>query len=202
MKEKMIILPLKNTFDSKDKALVISFISILTGLIAGVLIYGLTIKENNNELYKLFIDFNINFTHKKPAEIFSGFALTGLVYFLIMFVSGSSLFGKLLCPVMTFLKAMGITLITSQLYTSFGLKGFEYGLLIFFPGKIILLFSMLILTKLSIDCCSGIFSGESLAPTKEIKNYCIKSMLILILFILSWIMDLICILIFTDLFNF
>lgn len=201
MKQNSLIIFSGNLFDFKDHRLLFSFLSIASGLVFGVVVYIVSSALIENELYNLFIDFNILFSGKTYLEIFSGFTLSGLIYFFSMFIVGGSIFGKLLCSIITFVKAMGISLVTSYLYCNFGLKGFEYALLVFFPGKVALLFAMLFMTKICFECSALLTSGNELNSVK-IKNYCLKTIVVFIFLLVSWTVDLLCIVVFSGLFDF
>lgn len=187
--------------DLKNNRLIFSFLSIASGLIFGVVSYIFSSSLIESELYKLFVDFHLLFSDKTNLEIFSGFALSGLAYFFLMFVVGGSIFGKLLCSFITFIKAVGISLVTTYLYCDYGLKGFEYALLVFFPGKIILLFAMLFMTKTCIES-SVLLTNVSEMNSVKIKNYCLKMIVVFIFLLISWMVDMLCIIIFSGLFSF
>ena len=195
------IISAANLTSLKDNRLLLSFLSIASGLVFGTVSYIFSSCLIKNELYKLFVDFSIIFSDKTYLEIFSGFALSGLAYFFLMFIVGGSIFGKLLCSFITFIKAVGISLVTTYLYCDYGLKGFEYALLVFFPGKIILLFAMLFMTKTCIES-SILLTNVSEMNSVKIKNYCLKMIVVFIFLLISWMVDLLYIVVFSGLFSF
>lgn len=203
MKMKASVLSLKNLF-IKDKALISAFFAALTGVLTGALIYGFKLNNTNNPLFDLFISFNTDFTGKSQAEIFSGIAISVLVYFLALFLSGTSFTGKYLCIFATFFKMLGIGAFISFLYVKYGLKGLEYVLLVFFPGKTILFFSSLFMTKNSFDMSNNVKNGiyEKGSSTDFIKTYYLRSMIILFVFLLSAVVDFVTIKVFSPLFDF
>lgn len=202
MKINSITLSLKKPFLLKDKTLLFSFAALLIGLISGVISYYFTANETYNALLELFVSFNTVFSKKTIMEIFSGIVLSGLPYFTVMFILGGSIFGKLFCLPISAVKAMGIGTLTSYFYCTLGLKGLEYCLLVFFPGKCILLFGMLLLTKNCIEMSSEIIYNEKSSIAQKIKLYCIKGSLLFVIFIFSWFIDFLTVNIFSDLFAF
>ena len=188
----------------KDNGLFAAFLSVLTGLISGSLIYALFIHKNNNPIVDIFIMFNTEFIGKADAELFSGIAVSVLIYFLMLFISGSSFFGRPMCVVVTFFKFAGIGALISYLYITYGLKGLEYVLLVFFPGKLILIFTSVLMTRSSFEM-SGIVKNEANekgSTTSSAKLYYLKSLIYLLLFIISAAIDFLTIKIFSSLFDF
>lgn len=203
MKLKAEVFSLKG-LSIKDKSLLVSFLSVLSGLLGGSLIYALYIFNNDNHIVDIFITFNTDFIGKSDIEVFSGIALSILVYFIALFISGSSIFGRTMCIVTTLLKFAGIGALISYLYTYYGLKGLEYVLLIFFPGKIFLIFAAVLMTKSGFDMSSAIKNGsvEKESAGSVMKIYYLKSLMFLLLFILSAAVDFFTIKIFSGLFDF
>ena len=191
----------KSPFKFENKELIIAFTSIFSGLILGVIAY-ITLSESKfSDLLDTIIRFNTDFSDKNLTELFCGIALSSLPYYLAMFILGGSIFGRLFSEILTTIKAMGISIITSFLYSNMGLKGVEYALLIFFPGKIILIFALLLATVVSLEMSKKITNNDKTELSLTIKNYVIKYSIILLLFVLSWSIDLISYKIFSDLFN-
>lgn len=200
MRINSVVLSFKNKIVFKDKNIIISFMSIFFGLIFGVIIYIISYESDLSELFELMTGFRTDFADKNPLEIFSGFALSGLPYYIAMFVVGGSIFGKGLGVIMTTLKAMGLSVITSFLYCNMGLRGLEYALLIFFPGKTVFIFSLLLTTVTTMEMSDSITECNKSDLTRNIKSYIIKFVIILLLLLLSWTIDCICYSVFSDLF--
>ncbi len=202
MKKQKYSLYVKKVFDKDDISLYISFGSILTGFLCGVLMYIYTDDSIKNKISDFFISFHTDFSDKSTIEIISGFLLYGIIYYFSMLLLGSSIFGNVLSPMLTTVKASGITVLICAFYCEYSLKGLEYTLLVFSPGKSILIVAMLIMTKTCID-----MSGEIKAYTKNnqseiIKTYLLKCCALLPFFVFSWITDLLCVKIFSGLFDF
>ncbi|MGN1195036.1 MAG: hypothetical protein ACI4SB_06095, partial [Acutalibacteraceae bacterium] len=100
----------------------------------------------SGELCKYFFSFSTDFSGKSYIEILSGFLSVNIIYYCIITVMGTSALGEIPIILLTFLQAMGIGSLTSYLFTSYGIRGFEYFLLVLFPGKVVLLIGSLLLT--------------------------------------------------------
>ena len=200
MKFNSYVLSLKKNNILNNKYLMLSFISVFTGLILGVIAYAVSGNSELKDIVELFVKFNTDLSDKSKTELFCGTVLSGLPYYFVMFIVGGSIYGGLLCEIITSLKAMGITVVTSFLYANMGLKGLEYALLVFFPGKIILIFSLLFTTATSLEMSQCLINSDKGERAVLIKNYVIKYSVILLLFILSWSVDFICRITFSGLF--
>ena len=203
MKVNAVVFSMKR-FLIKDKGLLSAFITIFIGILVGVFIYAFLLNDKENILFDLFVSFNTDYISKSDIEILSGIALNVLIYYLILFFSGTSFLGRYICLTATFVKVIGISALISYLYVQYGLKGLEYVLLIFFPGKTILLFAAVIMTKNSYDMCSIVNNGAGeKGSTASIKKiYYLKSLIFSILFALSALIDYVSLKIFSGLFDF
>lgn len=206
MKEKKnsLLISLSKNALLNDRGLLFSFLSILTGLIFGSVLTVFPDNGIKDEILSLFVSFNTEITDKSKIEIFSGIILSGLVYFGIMFFLGGNVFGKELSLIVTAIKASGITAVIAFLYSHYALKGLEYCLLVFLPGKIIFIFAMLFITKSCFDFSKKLRHGASeSADIKAVtKLYSLKAVFSLLIFMLSWIIDFLTLIIFTGLFDF
>ena len=198
----MHIKPPNKIINLQDKDLAISFLSVFSGLLVGLIMYTFLDNGTRKEIFELFIDFNTIFTNKTTIEILSGIVLYGLLYFIILFILGGSFLGSVAAPIVTLIKSAGLTLIVSNLYCEYALKGLEYTLLVFFPGKCILILAMLLMTKNCIATSRKIIYNDKDTQVKNITDYSIKSLIILIIFLFSWITDFGLIKVFSNLFNF
>ena len=140
----------KNKIDILDGGRVstaISCIPIGAGLFVGCLFCFLFENQISEKLIITFVEFSTIHTNKSDAEIFSGIVLSIIPYLIIMYFLGTSARGTSAIFILTFLKALGLSVATTYIYFTYELKGIEYCLLVFFPGKILLIFSMLLLTE-------------------------------------------------------
>lgn len=176
------------------RALVLSFISVLIGIIIGSVLYNLPDFFIKDEAFSLFVDFNTDITDKTNVEVFSGIAISCLLYFFIMFTFGGNIFGKELTLLTTALKASGLGVLVSFLYDRYGAEGFEYTLLVLIPGKSILFFSMLFLSECCFEASTKLRCGINNNDVKRlIKMFGVKSFISLGVMLISWVIDYFCI---------
>ena len=187
-----------------DRGLVCSFISILSGLVFGSVVAVLPEHGIKSEILSVFLSFNTDFADKTKTEILSGFVLSGLIYFALLFLFGGNVFGKELVLIITSLKASGITAIIAFLYAEYSLKGLEYTLLVFLPGKAVFFFAMLFMTKSAYDFSGRLRRGLRDKDDMKIHTrlFCLKVLISFVVFALSWLIDFACICIFSGLFSF
>ncbi len=188
----------------RDGGLVFSFLSVFVGLVIGAVTPLLSADGTAGEILSLFVSFNTQLADKSKIEIFSGIALSGLLYFGLMFLFGGNIFGKELLLFVTAIKASGITAVITFLYSQYALKGLEYCLLVFMPGKIILIFAMLFLTKSCYDFSKKLRKGFAQAEENKtaVRLFSLKAVISLFILMLSWTADFLCILVFSGLFDF
>lgn len=188
----------------KDKGLLWAFLAVLSGIISGSLLYTLVLCNSSNSIFKFFISFNTDFINKSDLEIFSGIVLSELLYFVVLFILGCSFTGKPLCIAATFIKLLGIGAMITYLYAQYELKGLEYVLLIFFPGKVLLIFAAMLMTKNSFEMSSTVKNGiyEKGSNTAIVKQYYLKSIIYMLIFLLSSAVDYIMLKVFSGLFDF
>ena len=190
--------------DNTKKSAVISSLVLIMGVVAGTLIYIITKSCTANILNEYFISFSKEFINKDKSEIFSGLVFQNLIYFIVMLVLATCAFGTPAVFVLSFIKVMGLGMLVTYIYDSYALKGLEYCLLILFPGKLILIFSMLLLTQscylMSIDIYDKIKSNND--RVVDFKKFSLRALLIFVFMFLSGILDLITFTSFSTLFNF
>lgn len=183
---------------------IISCIPIGTGLLLGCLFCFLFENQITEKLITAFVEFATNHSNKSGLEIFSGIVLSIIPYFLIMYFLGTSARGTSAIFLMTFLKALGLSIVTTYIYFTYELKGIEYCLLVFFPGKILLLFSMLLLTE---NCY---VTSKQIQRTVKNKNeskvdlikYDFRNVFIAVIMLLSCLVEFVLIKAFSTLFVF
>lgn len=183
---------------------IISCIPIGTGLLLGCLFCFLFENQITEKLITAFVEFATNHSNKSGLEIFSGIVLSIIPYFLIMYFLGTSARGTSAIFLMTFLKALGLSIVTTYIYFTYELKGIEYCLLVFFPGKILLLFSMLLLTE---NCY---VTSKKIQRTVKNKNeskvdlikYDFRNVFIAVIMLLSCLVEFVLIKAFSTLFVF
>lgn len=177
----------------KDKNLIWSFAVILLGIIFGIFLYICSKTFLDVKLNDLFINFSENIAINNFLEKLHIIILGNIILFLCLIICGGSLFGRWLCPLLIIFKVSGISIIICHLYSTYGLTGLEYVLLVFFPGKILLIYALLFMCKSSISMSEKIRQTANNNYTREIKTYYLKCIYTLLLVLLSSLTDCICI---------
>ena len=194
---------LKYKLTLSDKLLLVSGLVIMLGIMTGVLLFRTNSSYMSGELCKYFLSFSTDFSGKSYIEILSGFLSVNIIFYCIMTVMGTSALGEIPIILMTFLQATGIGSLTSYLFTSYGIRGFEYFLLVLFPGKVVLLIGSLLLTQNCIKSVIQIRQGLKQASHEQysLKLYLIRSLFILAIIIASCLIDSVTIKLFAPLFS-
>lgn len=187
-----------------DSTLIVSASVIAVGLIVGAVSYGFNSQVFSSDLWSYFFEFSYNFSNKTYLEITSGLMLTNLLYFFVVLVMGTSAVGSYFVLLPTLIKSLGIGTLVCYLYMSFGLVGLEYCVLVLFPGKIIFLLVMLLLTQICFKMSSDIKNQLSATSREkvELKTFFFKIIIVFIILIISNVVDSLMILLFSGLFNF
>ncbi len=188
----------------KDKTLFINFLVLAFALVSGTVLYLSFENYLTGEIWEAFTGFSVDFSSKSKIEVFSGLLLSHIPYIILMIVFGTSSVGFIFSSATSFIKTAGLGIITAYLYSCFGLKGLEYSMLVFLPGKFIMLFSILFM----MNTCMN----NSLYISKLVKGECnkenssnlfaVKFATAVILFILSSLTDCLLAVSFSSLFSF
>ncbi len=193
MKISAVIYPdiIKKDRLAKDKFLLLSFTVVALALVAGTVLYVFTEDYLTGEIWDTFTKFFVDFTSKTKIEVFSGMILAHLPYIMLMIIFGTSSVGYGFIVGLSFVKATGLGVLSAYLYSSFGLKGIEYALLVFFPGKFVLILSMLFLMHFclnnSLYVCK-LTKGECRAENNS-TIYAVKVITAILLLVLSSLVD-------------
>ena len=173
-------------------------------LVSGTVLYVVSRDYLTGEIWECFTGFFLDFSSKTKLEVFSGMLLSHLPYLVLTIVFGTCSMGYILVITAAFVKIMGIGMIATYLYSSFGLQGIEYALLIFFPGKFLMIFSMLYL----MDICTtnslyikSLTKGESIIKNSS-NLYTVRTVTAVIVFTFSLLIDCFLAVSFSSLFSF
>ncbi len=204
MKVSAVIAPNKLNFKQQNTSVLLSFLPIALGLITGSVIYMLCEDYLTGKLWDYFIGFTAEFSHKNGPEIISGLIVSNISYITLMFFFGTGAFGAPIVLMLSFIKSAGLSLTATYIYATYALEGIEYCLLVFFPGKVLMLFSMLLITQSSFATSREV--GRIIKGTAEsevrLDRYILRSSLILAIFVLSSLVDFLMIISFSSLFSF
>ena len=136
----------KNNF---NRLTLISFFVIVLSFVSGSLICIFS-DQSYEELNNSFYEF-LNFTaEKSKTEVYSGLLLINLICFILIFFFSTSIIGTPFIYIVTSFRYIGLGLLVTYIYASFGLKGIEYCLLIMLPGKFFMVFADIMLVDLSV----------------------------------------------------
>ena len=187
-----------------NKSAIISSIVILAGIVFGVILYSLSDKSLVLELKEDFVGFVLNLKNKNNPEIFAGLFFQNVIYCLIMIIFSLCVYGTPAVLLISFIKAMGLGLLTTCIYDSFLLKGVEYCLLVFFPGKVFLIFAMILLTQnsyINSNLITVSFKGNS-ERGGSLKKFALRTLVIIVIITMSNILDCLTSVLFSSLFEF
>lgn len=204
MKKNFLSIKLFQSKLIEDRGLLFSFLSVLSGLLSGAITANYPESSLKEKILTLFVSFNTDLADKTKAEYFCGILLSTLLYFFILFACGSNTFGKIPALLVTFFKATGITAVIAFLYAQYGLKGLEYCLLVYIPGKILLIFAMLFFTKACFDFSCVLSAGFTVtAEAKTLRRvFLLKAAVSLLILVLSAATDFLSCILFASLFQF
>lgn len=191
------------SLDNTKKSAILSSLVIVAGLVAGSVIYLLCSEDFTNNLFDYLISFATDFSNKNKPEIYSGLVLQNLIYYILMLIFGTSVIGTPAVFLISFIKTIGLSFLTTYLYDTFALKGIEYCLLIIFPGKFFLIFAMVLLTQNCYCTSTDIMKSMKIKDSRGVnfKKFTARSLLILLILIASSIIDFIMIISFSSLFE-
>ncbi len=187
-----------------DKITLINFSVLAIGLALGVFVYISAKEYLTGEIWDYFINFTTDFSSKTSIEILSGILLSHLPYLLFMIILGTSIYGVIPAIIISVIKTMGLGLVISHIYSTYSLKGIEYTFMVFFPGKFVLLFSMMILMHVCINSSRKIqilSAGESQIKY-SLTEYLTKVSFGALLMLFSSVIDCLAIVCFSSLFSF
>lgn len=97
-----------------------------------------------DEIKNILLNHITESLNKNVINIFMMYFSQNAIYLIITFIFGSSLYGKIPTLFLAFSKISGISSIVSILIRAYALKGLEYCLLVFFPGKIFFIFTIIL----------------------------------------------------------
>lgn len=177
-----------------DKNLMFVFVAMLSGLFAGTVIYLKSDTAMKKSFADLFIGFHTEFSQKSLLEFFTILSTGCILFYIIMFICGASIFGKPVCALLIAFKMTGISAIITHIVLTYNIKGLEYVLLTFLPGKAFLMLSMIFACKNCFDMCEKINKIPLFKKNSEsgIKLYCIKSIISYIIAVFSLFVDGLC----------
>lgn len=188
----------------KNKIQLLSFAVIASSVIIGTLILILSKDYISSDILSEFEGYFSSLENKNTLEVFTGFLLSHIPYIMLMIVLGTCTYGTAFILILSFLKVSGLSVLNAVIYSTFGLKGIEYSLLVSHPGKFVLLLSVLLMTEFCIENSQKINSRLKGESKKQDSNnlYAVKIAVAVLLFIFSSLIDCFFTISFSSLFNF
>lgn len=187
-----------------DKISLINFFVLSSGLLFGVLTFVLAEDYLVGEIWEYFIKFTTDFSSKTSIEILSGTLLSHAPYIILMVIFGTSVCGIIPIMLISLVKTMGLGLVSAYIYSTYSLKGIEYSFMVFFPGKFVLILSMMIMMYICLNSSRNIQKlsvGESQSKY-SLSEYLAKILVGILLFFFSSVIDCLAVVCFSSLFSF
>jgi len=176
-----------------NSAFIIFAIFIAAGVITGVLCYKNSdiLREEATELFNSHYQFH----NQNNFFLIAGQTLLNFIpLILVSFVVGTSATGCVLIPVLPLTAGFLFGIISGYLYDSQQIMGVVYNLLVMLPSSLVAFFGLLLccresfgFSKLLATMC--INSGRCFNLYADFKNYCIRYIVILALFIVYALID-------------
>ncbi|MBO5936971.1 MAG: stage II sporulation protein M [Clostridia bacterium] len=190
--------------DSTNKSAIVSGAVISAGIILGAALYVFAKDSLTGDLFDYFISFSVDFSNKNKPEIISGLIMQNIIYFVLMLIFGTSVIGSPAVYFLSLLKTSGLGLLIAYIYDCYALKGIEYCLLVMFPGKFLLIFAMVLLTQNCSHMSTGIYQCIKNTESRgaDIRKFSARSVLILIILLISSLVDFVALISFSSLFDF
>lgn len=187
---------LKNSYN-KINPVVFTVISVI-GITAGVCIQSLNATLNQDFFGKFNEFLSVNAT-KTFAELFAGNIIYNLIFLLFPFFLGMSAFGFAFIYLIPLIKGLGIGSACGLIYSSYGLTGIGYCLLIIFPVALIQFITIILSCSESCQMSSDIFSAlrkENIAEEIRMKMFFLRYAIIAVITLISSIVYAVCNLLF------
>lgn len=190
-------------FKIDNKILLVSLTMILAIVIGSII----SIRYRNffcNEINNKFISFYTDNTDQSFFQNFLSIIYENFVFVFLCLLSGTSIIGFIPVALLVFFKTIGLSVLTSYIFYSYLLKGLEFYFLIIYPGKILLIFTILFVASSSLRLTENIYKVVDKNENADInKAIILKQMLLSILLVLiSALIDTILFESFSVLFNF
>ena len=174
------------------------FTALLIIFLLGTILGNLVFKNASESFFKKISDLiTCNFEVRSSGSFFNIFSesiFSSFIFILVIFSIGVSAFGLTLVPLIIFFKGYCTGLFQSYLWSSFGLKGLIFFILVILPGLFVSILAILLMAKEAIKM-SNIFSNMLLniktwqSDEKYVKSYLTKTGCIVILVLMSAFID-------------
>lgn len=197
----------RRTVDPKlHPAFLLLIVMFVFGMLYGVLLIG-----GNSELFQTFSLFTGEYTRQQQEQtllqnFLSSFS-SSILFIVIPYLLGYSAIGQPAVLLVPFFKGLGLGAFMGNLYTSQGLQGVGYSVLIIVPYTLVALFAIMIACRESLRLSNLFFAsfasrrgtGVSMGA---VKLYNIKFLILCVIVLISAILNTVSVLLFARLFHF
>lgn len=201
MKVRALYFSNKKSLNLNIELFIVGFISVFAIMTGTAVAYFSNTGEN---IIRLFLSFVFESANNSYIKIFLIIFSEHIIYLITCLICGTSLYGKIPIIFITFFNITGISSIITVLIKNYFLKGLEYCLLVFFPGKIILIFTLIFTSVSCIKASEDINKINKKEESAEFsdKLYLKRVTLSCIMLVISALIDSLTLKLFLPLFDF
>lgn len=175
-----------------------TFVMVMLSLLIGVLMGALLIRGGS---FSAVSRFSVSFeqfiqTRQEGSygSVFIRSFATSSVYLLVLFCCGLFVYGSPLCYLATLMRGLGFGAVSGYLYSTYGLKGVAFTLLVLLPTTffncIVLILASKEAVRFSASMVTGYFRGFSLnVGSRDFKQYHKRFFIFLIVTLFISLMD-------------
>ncbi len=179
-----------------------AFMLSVAAVISGVAVYTAFTELLNEKINDVFMEHLDYVENTLKSDILYGLIFNCVIYVILLLMFSTSVIGTPYIYAITFIKILGIAVTASHLYFNYGIKGIEYSIIVFMPGKIFLIMATLILIDYSTYISNRIRAKENTFDSLDVKKLSVWLIVLLLIMALSVAVDFFTTSFFSDLFNF
>ncbi|MEG0693036.1 MAG: stage II sporulation protein M [Oscillospiraceae bacterium] len=185
---------------------------LLAGMFIIGMIYGvLLIKSNSDSLANTISIITNEYTIKlQQGSIWQGFwssFVSTFIFIFLPYLLGYSAIAQPLILFVPWFKGLGLGFFMANLYTSYGFRGIGFCALVIMPSTLVALFCILIASREALKLSNLFFQSfaskrHSAVSLTTIKLYNLKLLVLSFISLIASIINVVCVLLFSELFNF
>ncbi len=192
----------KKSLDNYQKYPIKAFLLLIAAVISGVAVYIIFNDSLRESINSVFINHNEYLKKNNGKDILISLILSSAIYIVILLVFSTNVLGMPYIYTLSFLKIQAIAVIISHLYLNYGINGIEYSIIVFLPGKALLIVTTLILIDFSDNVIGRIRERDNSINSFDIKKISVLLIIVLLLAALSVMLDYLSLRFLSDLFSF
>ncbi len=178
---------------SRHRLVIMLTLAYVIGIIIGVVFI-----RGNPSAFALAKDSFSSYCEDRGSLPFWNIALISfkdsLVLLFVIFLSGTSVIGVLLAPLAVFYNGVCYGAVTGYIYKQYLIQGIAFNSLIFIPCSLMLLIGVFLGAREAFVFSSRLFNlslpkGQAANLYRDFKTYCLRYLIILLLFILAAVFD-------------